>query len=130
MAAVTALILIGSGHPNDTSHDPKWILRLWEGDSAAWTGTELGEVEPTKRCEPANPIDIASEGCRLAREVIAESGGRSVLVTVLDGSTLGSQLNKLDELLPEVDLYIMQSVGSRVSSMWSSEVCRSGILKK
>lgn len=129
MAAVTALILIGSGHPNDVSHDPRWILRLWEGDSAAWTATELGAIEPAKRCQPAVPTDIVSEGCRLAREVIAESGGSSVLVTVLDGSTLGSHLRELDELLPDVDLHIMQSVGSRTLSMWSPEVRRSGILK-
>lgn len=129
MAAVTALILIGSGHPNDLSHDPRWILRLWEGSSAAWTATELGAAEPAKRCEPRSPAHIASEGCRLAREVIAEFRGSSVLVTVLDGSTLGSHLSELDELLPDVDLHIMQSEWSRTSLMWSPEVRRSGILK-
>lgn len=128
MAAVTALILIGSNHPNDTSHDPRWILRLWEGSAAAWTATELGATESAKRCEPPSPADIASEGCRLAREVIAEFGGSSVLVTVLEGSTLGPQLGELAGLLPEVDLHIMQSIGSRTSSMWSPEVRRSGIL--
>ena len=128
MAAVTALILIGSGHPNDSSHDPRWILRLWEGSAAAWTATELGATEPAKRYEPLSPADIASEGCRLVREVIAEYGGSSVLVTVLDGSSLGSQLRELDGLLPDFDLHIMQSVGSRTSSMWSPEVRRSGIL--
>lgn len=130
MAAVTALILIGSGHPNDTSHDPRWILRLWEGDSAAWTATQLGSNEPSKSCQPRMPAEIASEGCRLAREVIAESGGKSVLVTVLDNSTLVGQLEQLDALLPHVDLHIMRSIGSRTSSMWSSEVSRSGILDR
>ena len=128
MASVTALILIGSGHPNATSHNPQWILRLWEGDSATWTAAELGASEPAKRCHSARPADITSDGCRLAREVIADSGGNSVVVVVLKGSALEFGLRELDELLPDVDLHIMQSVGSRMSTTWSPEVRRSGIL--
>jgi hypothetical protein len=32
MAAVTATILLGGSHPNDTSVDPYYLMKLWEGD--------------------------------------------------------------------------------------------------
>ena len=32
MAALTATILLGGSHPNDTFVDPYYLMKLWEGD--------------------------------------------------------------------------------------------------
>ena len=110
MAAVTALILVGSGHPNETSHDPQWIIRLWEGDSAAWTATPNGSVEPSKMVRPDSPNSILETGCRLVAEVITESGCDSVLVNALESSSIVDCLPDIRALLPEIELHLMRSV--------------------
>ena len=52
MAAVTATILLGGSHPNDTSVDPYYLMKLWEGDRAAWTAHSLTDPTFERRVLP------------------------------------------------------------------------------
>jgi hypothetical protein len=110
MAAVTALILVGVRHPNEHSHDPRWILRLWEGDSAVWTATQIGSSEPVESVRPGSPHEILESGCSLASNIATEHGCSSVLVTALEDSSIVDQLDRVASLLSGVELHVMRSI--------------------
>ena len=64
MAAVTATILLGGSHPNDTSVDPYYLMKLWEGDRAACVtasakaNTESPENSVTTTAERSSPSAV------------------------------------------------------------------------
>ena len=62
MAAVTATILMGGSHPNGTSVDRYYLMKLWEGDRAAWTAHSLTDPTFERRVLPKAPETIAVEG--------------------------------------------------------------------
>jgi hypothetical protein len=62
MAAVTATILLGGSHPNDTSVDPYYLMKLWEGDRAAWTAHSLTDPTFERRMLPKAAETIGLEG--------------------------------------------------------------------
>ena len=67
MAAVTATILLGGSHPNDTSVDPSYLMKLWEGDRAAWTAHSLTDPTFERRVLPKSPETIHIGTRRRAR---------------------------------------------------------------
>jgi len=132
MAAVTATILIGTNHPNDTGVDPHYLVKLWEGDRAAWTAHSLADPTLLRRVLPNAPETIAVEGARMAMDLLREFKLDAVMVCALDGSTL---LRSVDELarvmvttMPATNLHLLTPAGSRVYSVWKQQWLTKGVL--
>ncbi len=128
MAAVTATILIGTSHPNDVSVDPHYLLRLWEGDRAAWTAHSLADPTFVRRVLPQAPETIAVEGARMAMELAGEFRLDAVMVCAIEGSSVERGLQAMAAELTEVDVHLLSSVGSRIYSGWKEQWITSGVL--
>ena len=129
MAAVTATILLGGSHPNDISVDAYYIMKLWEGDGAAWTVHSLEDAKFERRVLPASPETIHSEGCALINDLVRELGIGAVMVTVLEQSSIEKHLDEMAELIRDVDVHLLTTHGSRTYSRWKNEWIYSGSLK-
>ena len=129
MAAVTATILLGGSHPNEISFDAFYIMKLWEGDRAAWTVHSLEDATFERRVLPASPETIHSEGCALINDLVRELGIGAVMVTVLEQSSIEKHLDEMAELISDVDVYLLSTRGSRTYSRWKNEWIYSGSLK-
>jgi hypothetical protein len=128
VSVVTAVIMIGNSHPNDTGVDPQVILKLWEGDRATWTTHRLDGGSENDRVNPSDPNLIARAGCELAAKIARKDGFDAVWISVTKASTMNRQINECGELLQEIDLYICQESGSRIYSRWKNSWVADGIL--
>ena len=128
MAAVTATVLIGSGHPNDVGVNAQFVLKLWEGDRAAWTVHSLDDPKFERRVLPESPDHIAADGCALIKQLAGEFGCDAVMVCVLQGSTINRQLDVFGDALHDVDLHLLRDVGSRTYSRWTDQWVADGLL--
>ncbi len=128
MAAVTATILLGGSHPNDISVDAYYIMKLWEGDRAAWTVHSLKDPKFERRILPASPETIHTEGCALINDLVRELGIEAVMVTALNQSSIEKHLDEMAELIRGVDVHLLATRGSRTYSRWKNEWVYSGSL--
>ena len=128
MAAVTATILIGTSHPNDVSVDPHYLLRLWEGDRAAWTAYALADPVFERRLQPRAPEDIAADGAQLVMTLAREFALNAVMVCVTETSSLLAHVKQFASELTELDVHVLTSSGSRTYSQWSKTWTATGVL--
>ena len=129
MAAVTATILLGGNHPNDVSVDPYFIMKLWEGDRAAWTVHSLEDPTFERRVLPQSPETIAVEGARMARGLVREFGLGAVMVCAIDGSSILQGIEEMATVITEVDLHLLTPAGSRTYSRWKDQWHTTGVLE-
>jgi hypothetical protein len=130
MAAVTATILLGGNHPNDISVDPCFVMKLWEGDRAAWTVHSLEDPAFKRRVLPESPETIHAEGCALINSLVRELGIGAVMVTALEGSSIEKHLDEMAALICDVDLHLLATRGSRIYSGWKSKWITKGSLQE
>ncbi len=128
MAAVTATILIGGSHPNDTSVDPYYLMKLWEGDRAAWTAHSLTDPTFERRVLPKAPETIAVEGARMAMGLVREFGMGAVMVCAIEGSSILHGIEEMAKVITEVDLHLLTPAGSRTYSRWKDQWHTTGVL--
>ena len=128
MAAVTATILLGGSHPNDTSVDPYYLMKLWEGDRAAWTAHSLTDPTFERRVLPKAPETIAVEGGRMAMGLVREFGLGAVMVCAIDGSSILQGIEEMATVMTEVDLHLLTPAGSRTYSRWKDQWHTTGVL--
>jgi len=129
MAAVTATILLGGNHPNEVSVDARYVMKLWEGDRAAWTVHSLEDPTFERRMFPRSPETIHAEGSELINELVREFQVGAVMVSALEGSSIEKNLEKMAALIRDVDVHLLAVRGSRVYSGWKSEWISSGSLR-
>jgi hypothetical protein len=129
MAAVTATILLGGSHPNEISVDTYYIMKLWEGDRAAWTVHSLEDPKFERRVLPASPETIHTEGCALINNLVRELGIGAVMLTALEQSSIEKHLDEMAQLICDVDVHLLTTRGSRTYSRWKNEWIYSGSLK-
>jgi hypothetical protein len=130
MAAVTATILLGGSHPNDISVDPYFIMKLWEGDRAAWTVHSLEDPTFQRRVLPESPETIHTEGCALINSLVREFGIGAVIVAAIEESTIEKHLDEMAALIHDVDVHLLATRGSRTYSGWKSTWITKGSLEK
>lgn len=130
MAAVTATILLGGSHPNDISVDPYFIMKLWEGDRAAWTVHSLEDPTFQRRVLPESPETIHTEGCALINSLVREFDIGAVIVTAIEESTIEKHLDEMAALIHDVDVHLLATRGSRTYSGWKSTWITKGSLEK
>ena len=128
MAAVTAVIMVGISHPNDTGVNPEVILKLWEGSRAVWTAHKIGDSRYERRAEPDEPATIMADGCKLARDTAVELNLNAVMISSSSHSSINSQILSGMEMLEGLDVYITQQTGSRTNNQWSGGWESDGIL--
>ena len=130
MAAVTATILLGGNHPNEISVDTYFIMKLWEGDRAAWTVHSLEDQTFDRRILPESPETIHTEGCALINDLVRELGIGAVIITALEQSSIEKHLDEMAALIRDVDVHLLATRGSRIYSGWKSRWITSGSRKK
>ena len=129
MAAVTATILLGGNHPNEVSVDARYVMKLWEGDRAAWTVHSLEDPTFERRVLPKSSETIHVEGSELINELVGELQVGAVMITALEGSSIEKNLEEMASLIRDVDVHLLAVRGSRVYSGWKSEWITSGSLR-
>lgn len=67
-------MLIGGNHPNDISVEPPDLMKLWEGDRAAWSEQSLTDLRFKRPVFPKAPKTIAVKGARMAKGLVREFG--------------------------------------------------------
>ena len=123
-------ILLGGSHPNDISVDPCFIMKLWEGDRAAWTVHSLEEPTFERRVLPKSPETIHTEGCALINNLVREHGIGAVMITALEQSSIEKHLDEMAALIRDVDVHLLATRGSRIYSGWKSKWITKGSLEK
>ena len=131
MSVVTALIAIGTPHPNeDHGFAPLYIIELWEGDAATLVARSLNSGSALSKVRLSSPEQIAAElkdlisGLLPAMTDPEDIGAHSVVAVMpLPGSTLGQRTDCLAVLkgLHGTNLYVFEAVFSRICSAWSGE---------
>jgi hypothetical protein len=131
MSVVTALITIGSPHPNeDHGFSPEYLIEFWEGDALTLVAREMSSGRVLSKIRPAMPADIATDlrvlvSALLNRASNPADGGAHSVVTVmpLPGSTLGQRAECVATLkeLTGTNLYIFEPTFMRTCSAWSGE---------
>jgi len=129
MAVVTATILLGGNHPNDISVDSYLIMKLWEGDRAAWTVHSLEDPTFERRVLPESPETIHTEGCALINSLVREIGIGAVMVIALEGSSIEKHLDEMAALICDVDVHLLATRGRRTYSGWKSKWITKGSLE-
>lgn len=151
MGSTTAIVAIGSMHPNDGTIRPSHVAQLIEGSRASWTLHSMGN-------DPVSPVVwrpdtpdrhlvslLALIASRVLLEPVADKRfmGHTLDITEADAPVIDglaeiaraqsglalsatifrdSSLNPLDlQALENLDIEISQPVWSRVWSSWSNE---------
>ena len=116
MSSVTAIIAIGSMHPNDACINPTHLALLHEGDRAAWTLHDLSEhPEARRKWMPESPDLIA---VTLINEILPLCNARAVSATLVRDSSLRAEAL---QVLPGIDVEINRRTWSRVFSVWTND---------
>ncbi|MCG9478515.1 MAG: hypothetical protein K9H34_11085 [Actinomycetia bacterium] len=116
MSSVTAIIAIGSMHPNDGCINPSHIALLHEGHRAAWTLHDLSEhPEARRKWMPEFPDLIAQS---LIIEILPLCEGTAISATIFEGSSLRAEDL---QVLTDRDVEISRPTWSRIYSGWSND---------
>jgi hypothetical protein len=116
MPSTTAIIAIGSMHPNDGCINASHIAQLHEGNRAAWTLHDLSEHPTAQRIwRPESPDLIAQT---LITEILPLCDGRAISATIFGGSSLRAEDLKA---LTDRDVEISRPTWSRIFSSWSND---------
>lgn len=116
MSSVTAIVAVGSMHPNDGCINPSHIALLHEGSRAAWTLHDLSEhPEARRKWMPESPDLIAPT---LINEILPLCDGCAISVTIFDGISL--RANDL-QALTDRDIEISRPIWSRTYNEWTSD---------
>jgi hypothetical protein len=126
MASVSAFVTIGSTHPNDNGFSPDWVAELWEGDRATWVFRPTDTDKRVKRYKPESPdeiFDAFRKGLKTIYrgelEDAKKPSGMTLVVVILDGSTLGRSVRKF-KALKSCDIQLAPVSWSRTWSQWTS----------
>ncbi len=116
MSSVTAIVAIGSMHPNDACINPSHIALLHEGNRAAWTLHDLSDhpVAPRKWM-PESPDLIAPT---LINEILPLCDTRAVSATLVHDSSLRAEHL---QALTDIDVEINRPTWSRIYSGWTND---------
>jgi len=124
MASVSAFVSIGSTHQNDNGFSPEWVAELWEGDRATWVFRPMDAEKRVKRYKPESPdeiFDAFRKGLKaIYRGELEDSkkpSGMTLVVVILDGSTLGRSVRKFKSL-KSCDVQLAPVSWSRTWSQW------------
>ncbi|CAB4621163.1 MAG: hypothetical protein F2607_07260 [Actinobacteria bacterium] len=116
MSSVTAIVAIGSMHPNDGCINPSHIALLHEGSRAAWTLHDLSEhPEARRKWTPEFPDLIAPT---LINEILSLCHTQAVSATLVHNSSLRAEDL---QALTEIDVEINRPTWSRIYSGWSND---------
>ena len=116
MSSTTAIIAIGSMHPNDGCINASHLAQLHEGSRATWTLQDLGEHPTARRMwKPESPDLIAPT---LIIEILPLCDFRAISATIFQGSSLRAEDLKA---LTDRDVEINRPTWSRIFSGWSND---------
>ena len=116
MSSTTAIIAIGSMHPNDGCINASHIAQLHEGSRATWTLHDLGEHPTARRMwKPESPDLIAPT---LIIEILPLCDFRAISATIFGGSSLRAEDLKA---LTDRDVEISRPTWSRIYSGWTND---------
>ena len=116
MPSTTAIIAIGSMHPNDGCINASHIAQLHEGNRAAWTLHDLSEhPEARRKWMPESPDFIAQT---LIIEILPLCKGTAISATIFSGSSLRAEHL---QALTDRDVEISRPTWSRIYSSWSND---------
>jgi len=116
MSSVTAIIAIGSMHPNDGCINPSHIALLHEGNRAAWTLHDLSEhPEARRKWMPESPELIAPT---LVNEILPLCNAGAISATLVHNSSLRTADL---QALTEIDVEINHRTWSRIFSAWTND---------
>ena len=116
MSSTTAIIAIGSMHPNDGCINASHLAQLHEGSRATWTLHDLGEHPTARRMwKPESPDLIAPT---LIAEILPLCNGRAISATIFQGSSLRAEDLKA---LTDRDVEISRPTWSRIYSGWTND---------
>jgi hypothetical protein len=99
MAAVTAIALLGNSHPVDGGLNPKFLVKLLEGDRALWeaTSTEDGKIEISS--SPGSPEITLEAGCRLINHLVEDFQLESLGLIIFAESSIANRINDVQSLV-------------------------------
>ena len=116
MSSTTAIIAIGSMHPNDGCINASHLAQLHEGSRATWTLHDLGEHPIARRMwKPESPDLIAQS---LIIEILPLCDGTAISATIFEGSSLRAEDL---QALTDRDVEISRPTWSRTYSGWSND---------
>ena len=116
MSSTTAIIAIGSMHPNDGCINASHLAQLHEGSRATWTLHDLGEHPIARRMwKPESPDLIAQS---LIIEILPLCEGTAISATIFEGSSLRAEDL---QVLTDRDVEISRPTWSRIYSGWSND---------
>ncbi len=128
MASISAYVLIGQSHSNETGHaDTQYILELWEGDKAAWISRDVARNEET-RIPCGAPSEIHSVLISSISEIHYKTFNdphlplrMSVLIVPLPNSSLEMNTSELLEELSDIDVdyHWFNTTHSKVMNAWN-----------
>lgn len=127
MASITAFVIVGSPHPNDSSVTPDTMIELWEGSRATWVVRRLQDGMILRRLYPDSPNEIGNALIEILSSMTPDKrlGGSqivdmSVVVAPLPGSSMNLHLGALTDV-SVCDVHILETVFSRTMSAWTGE---------
>ena len=116
MSSTTAIIAIGSMHPNDGCINASHLAQLHEGSRATWTLHDLGEHPTARRMwKPESPDLIAPT---LITEILPLCDGRAISAAIFGGSSLRAEDL---QALTDRDVEISRPTWSRIFSGWTND---------
>ena len=116
--ASTAIVSVGSNHPNDGSIAPTHFLQLMEGDRAKWVLRAGNCAHPQVEVHCASPDRIATDLIELVRDHCAAAS--ALTVTIFEGSSLVGAIPML-KAMDDLEIEICRPVWSRRWNQWSQE---------
>ena len=132
MASVTAFVIIGTPHPNESSIHPDTIVELWEGSRATWVVRRVENGSVIRRVHPKEPAAIGRSLLETLQSMTHQSdlhGNKvvdmSIVVAPLPGSSVLAHLDLLRGITA-CDVHILDSIFSRTFSSWTGQWNLSG----
>ena len=116
MSSTTAIIAIGSMHPNDGCINASHIAQLHEGNRATWTLHDLGEHPTARRMWKPEAPDLIAQ--TLIIEILPLCEGTAISATIFSGSSLRAEDL---QALTDRDVEISRPTWSRIYSSWSND---------
>jgi hypothetical protein len=114
--ASTAIVSVGSNHPNDDSIALTHVLQLVEGDCAKWVLRAANCARPAVELQCAGPDRIATDLIELVRDRCVAAG--ALTVTIFEGSSLTGGIPML-KAIDDIDIEICRPVWSRRWNQWN-----------
>lgn len=99
MSAITALFLVGESHPFDGGLNPKFVVKLHEGDRAIWEAISLSDGKVEMASSAGAPELTLEGGCGLVNHLINDFNLTSVGLVVFPGSVIADRRTEISSLL-------------------------------